>query len=77
MGHVRKGRQARLRRQESAVARQAQERARYAMPPYVPGAIGITDRIEIAPLTHWEIRRMLAASLPQRDHLWWLRVTDV
>jgi hypothetical protein len=39
MGHVRKGRQARARRQESAVARQAVERARSTRPD-VPRASG-------------------------------------
>lgn len=75
MGHVRKGRQARARRQESALARQAEQRARYAMAPYVSRAMGtMTDPPR---MTEWEIRLMLTASLPPRDHNWWLKVTDV
>lgn len=78
MGHVRKGRQARARRCESALARQAEERARSTTPD-VPRATGTPVSIQTIDewevhrrVLNWEIRLMLAASLPPRDHNWFL-----
>jgi hypothetical protein len=74
MGHVRKGREARARRRESAVARQAEERARSERRASdVSRATGTAPVIDESypRMTDWEIRLMLMASLPPRDPLWW------